>query len=86
VSFTYDVNFTDGLTHQLALYALDWDFRDRVELIEVRDAVSGTVLDSRTISSFSGGQYLVWAVRGRVTVRVTSISGYETVASALFFD
>ena len=86
VNFTYDVNFTDGLSHQLALYALDWDLRSRVELIEVRDAVSGTVLDSRTISGFSGGQYLLWTVRGHVTVRVTSISGYETVTSALFFD
>ena len=86
VNFTYDVNFTDGLSHQLALYALDWDFRSRVELIEVLDAVSGTVLDSRTISGFSGGQYLLWTVRGHVIVRVTSISGYETVTSGLFFD
>jgi hypothetical protein len=65
---------------------LDWDFRNRVELIEVLDAVSGSVLDSRTISSFSGGQYIVWSVRGHVNVRVTSIGGYQTVTSALFFD
>jgi len=86
VSFTYDVNFTDGLSHQLSLYALDWDARDRVELIEVVDAATNAVLDSRTISGFSGGEYLVWTMRGHVVVRVSSVSGYETVASGLFFD
>ena len=86
VNFTYDVNFTDGLSHQLSLYLLDWDVRDRVELIEVLDAATNAVLDSRTISSFSAGQYFVWTMRGHVRVRVTSISGYETVASGLFFD
>ena len=86
VNFTYDVNFTDGLSHQLALYALDWDVRSRVELIEVLDAATNAVLDSRTISAFSGGEYLVWTIQGHVIVRVTSISGYETVTSGLFFD
>jgi hypothetical protein len=74
VNFTYDINFTDGLSHQLALYVLDWTFGNRVELIEVLDAATNAVLDSRSVSNFSAGEYLVWSIRGHVLVRVTSIS------------
>jgi hypothetical protein len=86
VNFTYDINFTDGLSHQLALYVLDWTFGNRVELIEVLDAATNAVLDSRSVSNFSAGEYLVWSIRGHVLVRVTSISGYQTVTSGLFVD
>lgn len=33
-----DVNLTDGQTHQLALYCLDWDSDARKQVVEVRDA------------------------------------------------
>jgi hypothetical protein len=34
------------------------------EEIEILDA-GGVVVDTRTVSSFSGGQYLVWNLSGR---------------------
>src|SRR5262249_45506141 len=63
-SFTIDVNVTDGNTHAVALYLLDWDSANRAEKIDVLDANSGGVLDTQTVSSFSDGKYLQWNVGG----------------------
>jgi len=80
-----DVNVVDGYTHQLTLYALDWDSQGRVERVDVLDASSNAVLDTRTISGFSNGQYLVWNVRGHVTLRITLTGGINAVMSGMFF-
>jgi hypothetical protein len=92
-SFSIDVNITDGQTHQMALYALDWDGygQGRTETISLYDVPpgggDGTQLDTRTISQFQGGVYLVWRVRGHVRIVVTNTnSASNAVASGLFFD
>ena len=43
-SFTLDVNMKDGNTHQVALYALDWDNYQggRAEQIQILDASTNT--------------------------------------------
>jgi hypothetical protein len=84
-SFTVNVNLTDGQTHQVALYLLDWTNQGRSERIDVLNS-AGQVIDSRTISSFSGGQYAVWDVTGNVTFRITRLSGPNAVVSGFFFD
>jgi len=84
-SFTIDVDTADGAPHQVALYALDWDGIGRAERIDVK-AADGTILDTRTITQFNGGQYLVWTVRGRVSFVVTLTGGANAVLSGLFFD
>ena len=84
-SFSFDVNFTDGNAHQFALYAIDWDGQGRSETIQISDASSSSVLDSRSISSFSGGVYLVWNITGHVTVTVTMAAGVNAVVSGAFF-
>src|SRR5207248_1594584 len=81
-----DVNLTDGQSHRLALYALDWDRLGRSERVDVLDASSGAVLDTRTLSSFGGGQYLVWNLSGHVQLRLTNLAGQNAVLSGLFFD
>jgi hypothetical protein len=85
-SFTINVNFTDGQTHDLALYALDWDSQGRSEQIQISDAASGTVLDTETVSSFTSGVYLQWAISGNVVIKITKASGPNAVISGLFFD
>jgi len=84
--FTIDLNFTDGQTHQVALYALDFDTSNRrSEKIDILDA-HGALLDTRPVSSFTGGQYLVWNLSGHVIVRVTNTTpAFNAVASGLFF-
>jgi hypothetical protein len=85
-SFTIDVNMTDGQPHRVALYALDYDKAGRSERIDVVNPTTGVVLDSRTISGFSGGEYLSWTLAGDVQLRVTNLkSGTTAVVSGLFF-
>jgi hypothetical protein len=83
---TFDINLTDGATHQVALYVLDWDSTARTERLDVVNATTGAVLDSRSLVNFHDGQYAVWTIGGHVIVKVTSTGGINGVVSALFFD
>ena len=85
--FTIDVNLTDGLTHSVALYALDWDgYGSRSQTIEILNASTGALMDSRPLSSFLNGRYLVWDVRGHIQIRVTNMNAnVNAVVSGLFF-
>jgi hypothetical protein len=85
-TFSIDIHITDGQTHQMALYAMDWDNQGRAETVQVVDDLTGTVLDTRTLSGFQGGQYLVWNLSGSVTLRVTATAGPNAVVSGLFFN
>ena len=85
-SFSVDVDFTDGQTHDLELYFVDWDSTARSESVTLSDAVTGAVLSTETVSSFHSGVYLEWAVSGNVLIRFTTISGSNAVLSGLFFD
>jgi hypothetical protein len=84
-SFSLDVNMTDGQTHQMALYALDWDLRGRAETIQILDANSGATLNTQSVTNFSNGIYLVWTISGHVKVNVTLSSGPNAVISGVFF-
>ena len=57
--FTIDLNITDGQTHRVAVYSLDWDGNNRAQRVDLLDGATNALLDSRTLSSFNGGQYLV---------------------------
>ncbi len=85
-SFTVDVDLTDGLTHDLELYFLDWDNAKRVENVTVSNAATGAVLSNETMSSFMSGTYLDLTVSGNVLITVTAVSGTNAVLSGLFFD
>ncbi len=84
-SFTVDLNLTDGNTHQIAAYCMDWDTTARRERLDILDT-AGTVLDSQSLtSSFNGGVYLVWNISGHVKLRVTLTGGANPILSGLFF-
>jgi hypothetical protein len=85
-SFTIDVNLTDSQQHLLTIYAVDWADWGRIEQIELIDPATGDVLDTDTLSSFSGGAYLQWIVSGNVEINVTNISGPNAVISGVFLD
>jgi all-beta uncharacterized protein len=80
--FSVNINITDSQPHQVAIYVADYDPWNREQRFDVRDA-QGTLLDTRTVSAFSGGQYLVWTMQGRVTVTLTALSGPNAVVSAV---
>src|SRR5207248_2422365 len=83
-SFSVDVNLTDGQAHKVSLYLLDWDTTARAEAVDVLDAATGAVLDSRSAGGFHGGQYLSWDVSGHVLFRITRTAGANAVLSGLF--
>ena len=84
-SFSIDLNITDGKTHQVGFYVLDWDSGGRTETLEVHDAVTDALLDTRTVASFQNGQYVLWNISGHVTVRVAVTAGTNAVISGVFF-
>src|SRR5262249_38565662 len=84
-TFSIDLNLTDGLTHRVAMYFVDWDASGRTETIEIHDAATNALLDSRVVAGFNGGQYLVWNVQGHVVVKVIKNAGVNAILSGLFF-
>ncbi len=85
-SFTVDVDVTDGNSHNLELYATDFDSERRTETIQLSDAITGTVLDTETLSNFSGGDYLIWTISGNVLITVTNTGPTNAIVNGLFFD
>ena len=78
-SFTVTVAFADGLTHQVALYLADWDSMGRTETI-----AAGA--DTRSVSSFVAGEYLVYNVTGGTTFTLTANAGPNAVVNGIFID
>ena len=84
-TITANLAFTDGNTHQVEAYFLDWTNSGMSEQITILDA-NNNVLDTRAISAFSAGEYLVWNLSGTVTIQITNAAGSPNAAvSALFF-
>ena len=86
--FSIDVNLTDGNTHQLSIYLLDWDHESRNETISVLDSGSNTVLSTQTFSSFSNGVWAVWTVKGHITILVSNngSASANAVVNGIFLD
>jgi hypothetical protein len=86
-SLSFNLSLSDGQSHQLALYLLDWDHAGggRSERIDLINNATGATLDSRTVSSFQNGEYLVWNVSGSLTIQVTNLnSAASAVVSGLY--
>jgi hypothetical protein len=81
----FDVNLTDGNSHVVSMYCLDYDSTSRAESVSVLNASSAAVLDTRTVTNFNGGVWLVWKIAGHVTLQVTRTAGSNAVVSGLFF-
>jgi hypothetical protein len=86
-SFTVDVDFTDGLMHDVELYLLDYNGGNtRTEQIQLSDPATSTVLSTQTASMFSNGIYDNWEVSGNVLITFTSESGPNAIINGLFID
>lgn len=84
---SYDIRFAfnDGATHRVAIYCIDWDNNNRRQLIDVIDADANTLISTHTLESFQKGIYMIWDMKGRVTLRLRPLSG-NVVVSGIFFD
>ncbi len=84
--FDINVSLSDGQPHLVAVYCLDFEGAGRSQRFDVFDAASNTLLDTRTLSSFSGGTYVTWTISGTVRVRVTRIGNTNAVVSGIFIN
>jgi hypothetical protein len=95
-SFDIHINITDGQTHKVTFYALDWNnvlgndpYATRTQRFDVLNAGTGAVLATQTISSFKG-EYVSFLISGNVDVRLTNLNpqggGSTADVSAIFFD
>ena len=84
-NFTIDMNLMDGVIHRLALYCLDWDNSSRSQRFDLVDASTNALLDTRTVSAFQGGKYVIWDLKGHVKINVTRLAGSNAVVSGLYF-
>lgn len=79
------VELTTSETKKVSFYMVDWDAIGRRQRIDVMDAPTGALLDSRQVTDFSGGVYLTWTVVGHV--RFVISKEYENaVLSGIFVD
>src|SRR5205085_12391644 len=86
-NYVLDVNLLDGGAHRIALYCVDWYNLGGVETIQVLDASSRAVIDTRTLTNFYGGTYLIWDIVGHVQFRFTRSPGpFPARLSGIFFD
>jgi hypothetical protein len=84
--FRVDLAFNDQNYHKVSFYFLDWDQAARAISVQILDASTGAVLDTRTLANFGGGVYQSWNLKGSVRVRVLKTSGANAVISGIFFD
>ena len=86
-TYTINVNMTDGIAHQVALYCFNYNGGSARQLkVDVLDSANGSLLDTQTIADYAGGKYLIWTLKGNLTLRLSSPNGDYSVASGLFFD
>lgn len=85
-TMTIDMNFTDGLSHRVSVYACDLQRLRRAQRFDVIDVDTGSLLSSRDLSDFANGKYLSWELSGHVQIRITRTAGPSAVVSGLFFD
>ena len=87
-TFEVDLDLTDGATHRLAVYCMDFDNHGggREQEMSMLDAASGAVLDTRTAASFQQGIYWMWDLRGHVKLRVRNVNTRSNaIVNGLFF-
>jgi hypothetical protein len=86
-AFSVAISIPAGQSYQLAVYIIDWDQLQRAEDLQVLNTATGKALNTQTLTSFVNGVYLVWRVRGQITLQVTNHSGpINAVISGLFFS
>jgi hypothetical protein len=64
----------DAKSHKVAVYCVGSS--TTVQMVDVLDAVKGTLLDSRELRSYNNGKYVVWQIKGNVKLRFTSVYPY----------
>jgi hypothetical protein len=78
-------SFNDTAPHRVTFYFLDWDRAGRIQTVDLIASDTADILSTQTISDFQDGLYATWDIKGRVSLRLTPVSG-NAVLSGVFFD
>jgi hypothetical protein len=70
-----DMRTNDNQPHRVALYFADYENIGRQITVEVRDQATGAVLDTRAVTNYTGGVYLVYSYQGPITFRILNNLG-----------
>jgi len=86
-TITMDIEANDKQLHQISLYFLDWNDKERRSAVEVFDAKTlNLIAPVQLIKNFQKGKYLVFNYRGSVRIRVNHVRGENAAVSGVFFD
>ena len=86
LAFDFPLSFTDGNTHQVALYMVDYDSMNRSQTVQVIDNSTSNVISTQSVSNFSAGAWLVYDVTGSVTFHFICTGGINAVLNGIFID
>lgn len=86
-TITIDIEARGNQKHQVALYFLDWDDKERRSAIEVFDAKTfNLIAPVQLIKNYQKGKYLVFNYTGSIRIRVNHVRGENVAVSGVFFD
>lgn len=81
--FMLELNLRDTRAHRVTLYMPG----PRHQRMDVIDANTGKLLDTRVGDPIDGGQYFTWNLTGHVKIRFSNLAnGLNAVLSGIFFD
>lgn len=82
-----DIRLKHRRDYRLALYAVDFDRKNRKETISVENLTTRQLIAPLSaFSHFSDGKYMVFECHGSVRIRFDPIRGGNAVLSGIFFD
>jgi hypothetical protein len=87
-----DVTVNNGVTQDVALYFIDWDYQQRQMIIDAVCANTNHAIHTVILKDFSNGVYLIYRVKGRIQFRFTILgddgnifNGGDVTYSGIFF-
>jgi hypothetical protein len=84
-TLSYQISLGDT-SKNISMYFLDPNNEGRIQKIDILDADNQTILDTQTVSNFSGGIYLRWKMKGNIQVNISNLAGPNCVISGILFD
>jgi hypothetical protein len=86
-TMTMDVQVTGTQAHQIALYFLDWDNKERRSAVEIFDAKTLKLISPvQLIKDYQNGKYLIFNYAGSIRIRINHVRGENAAVSGVFFD
>jgi hypothetical protein len=86
-TMTIDIEPLDDSPHYVSTYFLDDQKRSgRIQRVDLFDVLTGDLLATETLSSFTGGTYLTWEVDRHVQIVIRRMAGESAIVNGFFFD